>query len=121
MEDSPLVRDEVRKLLLETPAVTEVRALDTLEAARQELARDAFGYWLLDFKLPDGTALDLLELRDADAAVPREVTVMSNYATELVRRRCLEAGADHFLDKASDFGALTDLVAAATGRADEGS
>lgn len=110
VEDSPVVRDEVRKMLEQDRAVTGIRAVPTVEAAREELEGDGFDVWLLDFRLPDGTALDLLGLREAVPSRPREVVVMSNYATQLVRRRCLEAGADHFLDKALDFEELPDLV-----------
>jgi DNA-binding NarL/FixJ family response regulator len=113
VEDSPVVRDEVRKLLEQDRAVTRVRAVPTVESAREELEGDGFDVWLLDFRLPDGTALDLLGLREAGSDSPRQVVVMSNYATRLVRRRCLEAGADHFLDKALDFEELPDLVTAA--------
>lgn len=110
-----MVRDEVRKLLEQDRAVTRVRAVPTVEAARGELEDDGFDVWLLDFRLPDGTALDLLGLREDGSESPRQVVVMSNYATRLVRRRCLEAGADHFLDKALEFEELPDLVKVAGG------
>lgn len=120
MEDSPVVRDEVRKLARGVPGVGDVRAVGTVASARTELADRPFGFWLLDFKLPDGTALDLLELRDGDAEMPRAVAVISNFATRLVRERCLQAGADHFLDKTSDMDALPDLIGAALEGAERG-
>lgn len=94
-------------------AVTRVRAVPTVETAREEMEGEEFDVWLLDFRLPDGTALDLLELREVGSPAPRQVVVMSNYATRLVRRRCLEAGADHFLDKTLDFEELPGLVTVA--------
>lgn len=74
--------------------------------------RDEFAFWLLDFELPDGSALDLLPLRRVSTDGPRAVVVISNYATRLMRRRCLAAGADHVLDKTRDFEELPDLISA---------
>ena len=64
---------------------------------------------VLDFQLPDGTALDVLESIQEKTPRPR-VIVLTNYPEPIYRTKCLEAGADWFLDKSTEFDKLTETI-----------
>jgi DNA-binding NarL/FixJ family response regulator len=64
---------------------------------------------ILDFQLPDGTALDVLESIEDKLPHPR-VIVLTNYPEPIYRSKCLEAGADWFLDKSTEFEKLSETI-----------
>lgn len=101
VEDSPVVRNGLAQLIHQEEGVTEVATASCIEHADQLLSRTAYDLWILDFDLGDGTALDLLD-RKRNERWPGTVAVLTKHSEELIRRRCLEAGADCFYDKAGD-------------------
>lgn len=110
VEDSEVVREEVEAGLSDISAVRQVRARSSVQEAREALEERRFDVWVLDFQLSDGTAIDLLEERRDDPELSRaKVIVVTAHATPVVRKRCLETGADYFFDKASG---VDDLAAA---------
>lgn len=72
---------------------------------------------ILDLQLEDGSGLDVL--RAVYPAVPEmHVAVLTNYATDQHRRACMNAGAEFFLDKSSDFPRIREIVQQWTARSD---
>ena len=64
---------------------------------------------LLDYKLPDGTALDLLpRLREIDANVP--VAILTGHASVELAVQAVKAGAEQFLTKPVELPALLLVV-----------
>ena len=64
---------------------------------------------ILDLQLEDGSGLDVLKaVQPASPAL--HVAVLTNYATDQHRRACLDAGAEFFLDKSSDFPRIREIV-----------
>lgn len=95
-------------MLGESRTVDEVAQAAGVAQAREKLREGEFDAWVLDFELGDGTALELLDdLVAGEFDDPPVVAVLTNYATPLLRERCLEAGADLFFPKSTG---LTELV-----------
>ena len=64
---------------------------------------------ILDLQLEDGSGLEVL--RAVRPASPElHVAVLTNYATDQHRRACVDAGAEYFLDKSSDFPRIREIV-----------
>jgi DNA-binding NarL/FixJ family response regulator len=64
---------------------------------------------LLDYQLEGGTGLDVL--RAVHPKAPEVVfVVLTNNALPQYRRACFAAGAQHFLDKATEFDQVRDLI-----------
>ena len=64
---------------------------------------------VLDIKLKAGSGIEVLR------AIKRglrgvSVIMLTNYATEAYRERCLQAGAEHFLDKTNEFEQLCPII-----------
>lgn len=65
---------------------------------------------VLDLRMPGLDGFGTLE--EIKARRPRRtVIVMTNYAYPQYRQRCLEGGADFFLDKSTDFAVLRQILA----------
>lgn len=64
---------------------------------------------VLDLHMPGGSGLDLLHQLRGREARPL-VIVLTNHAEDHYRRRCLDGGADHFLDKSSEFDRVQELL-----------
>lgn len=65
---------------------------------------------ILDIQLRDGNGMNVLQevkRRLGDL----KVIVLTNFGYPQYRHRCLQAGADHFLDKSSEFMAVENIVA----------
>jgi len=63
---------------------------------------------ILDLQLKGSSGIDVLRsLRNADSTVT--VIVLTNYATAAYRKRCLDSGAQFFLDKTNEFESLPGI------------
>ena len=101
VEDSPVVRDGLARFMGREARVTDVGTASSVRDAERLLSALEFDLWVLDFDLGDGTALELMEAKRREAW-PGVVAVLTKHGDEPIKRRCLEAGADCFFDKAAD-------------------
>lgn len=109
-DDSPAVRQRVASLL-DTAEAAEVvgqcgGVVATLSAV-QDLEPDVV---ILDLRMPDGNGLDVLEAMRRGGS-KSQVIVLTNFPYPQYRRRCLEAGARYFFDKATEFEKLPQALA----------
>lgn len=82
-------------------------AVDALEA-KQSIERLSPEVVILDLQFPKGRGVDVLK------AIKRTrpnttVMVLTNFSYPPYRKRCLEAGADFFLDKSADFQRIPEI------------
>lgn len=109
VEDSVAVRQRLVDLLHDTAGVTVSGAAGTVADAVRLLAARRPQAVVVDLRLPDGDGFDVI--RAAQALVPAPaVVILTSYAYPELRRRGLEAGADFFLDKNTDFDRLPAVL-----------
>ena len=108
VEDSPVIRDALAESLEELVgarvvgwASTEAEAIQWLEAnlSNWDLA-------VVDLFLLQGSGLNVVK-SCSNRALRQKVIVLTNYATEPIRQRCLAAGADAIFDKATEIDEFT--------------
>lgn len=110
VDDSTAVRERLVELLASVAGVADVWQADGVAAASSMLAQRQPDLIVLDFRMRDGSGVDLL--RRIRSAGPTPVVVMlTGYPLEPYRVRCLAAGADYFLDKSSEVDRLVEIVA----------
>ena len=63
---------------------------------------------ILDIRMPDGSGIDVLQTIKQDEPMP-VVIVLTNYPYPAYRQKCLQAGADFFLDKSTEFDQIPEL------------
>lgn len=109
VEDSELIRRRLLSLLSRLPSIEVVGHSDTASDAIVRIADLMPDVVVLDIKLKDGSGIEVLRTITQRLA---QVTVimLTNYATEEYRKKCLEAGADYFLDKTNEFERLGEII-----------
>ncbi len=109
VDDSPVVRERLAALLAEVEGVEVVgQAQDAPEAvaAIRALQPDVV---TLDIRMPGGNGIDALA--EVKKLQPTPVIIMlTNYPYPQYRKKCLDAGADYFLDKSTEFEQVAQIL-----------
>ena len=113
-DDHPLFREALRGVasrLLPDAAIHEAEDAAGLYAMVD--AHPDADLLLLDLNMPGAQGFSaLVHLRAVHPQDPAVVfIVLTNHATPQYRHACLEAGAQHFLDKSSEFGRIREVIA----------
>jgi len=120
IEDSRLLRDRMVGMLT-VPGVMQVAGTAETEREAIELI-DANDYdaLVVDVELRQGSGITAIRHARQAYATRRQplIIVLTNYALPTVHRRCIEAGADHFLDKMQQFSQVRPLLEGGAGHAD---
>ncbi len=108
-DDAEAVRNRLVRMLRKLPGIRIAgeasRASSSVELI-SELKPDVV---VLDIKLPDGNGMEVLRrIKQTHPAVT--VIMLTNHANALYRRACLAAGASHFFDKSTEFGAVASVL-----------
>ncbi|MEO8155368.1 MAG: response regulator [Rhizobacter sp.] len=108
VEDSQVIRENLIATLEELVPVEVVGTAEDELTAVQWLTREpsnSVDLIIVDIFLKSGSGLGVLK---ATHELPKKcnVVVLSNYATQDIRRKCLELGADKVFDKSNEIDAL---------------
>jgi DNA-binding NarL/FixJ family response regulator len=107
VEDSRVIRENLIATLEELGPVEVVGTAEDESTAVRWLTQPSsqFDLVIIDIFLKSGSGLGVLRVASAQPQ-RRNVVVLSNYATQAIRRRCLELGADRVFDKSNEIEAL---------------
>ena len=116
VDDLPSMRDRLREIVTGVAGAHVVGDAGTPTGAIEGILALRPACVLLDYRLEDGTGLDVLR---AVATRTPETTfvVLTNHPDPQYRRACLAAGAHHFLDKSSEFHCIRDVIRSLQGAA----
>ena len=109
VEDSTIIRERLLQLLGGLDGVEVVGDADNAVDATTRLMAARPDVVVLDIKLKDGSGIDVLK-RVKQSLPSVTVIMLTNYATSEYRRKCLEAGAEYFLDKTNEFENLRGIL-----------
>jgi DNA-binding NarL/FixJ family response regulator len=109
VEDSAMIRENLIETLQELALVEPVGEAATENEGKKWLAQhDA--YWdlaIIDLFLKEGSGLNILEACRCRRP-SQKMVVLSNHATNDVRWRCAQLGADAVFDKSTEIDDLVD-------------
>ena len=107
VEDNPVIRESLIATLEELVPVEVVGTAEDELTAVQWLTRPSnhADLVIVDIFLKGGSGLGVLRAANG-LAQRRNLVVLSNYATQDIRRKCLELGADRVFDKSNEIDAL---------------
>jgi DNA-binding NarL/FixJ family response regulator len=107
VEDSLVIRENLVATLEELAAIVVVGAAEDERSAVQWLtvASHEVDLVIIDIFLKSGSGLGVLRAA-RESARPLTLVVLSNYATQDIRRKCMELGADRVFDKSNEIDAL---------------
>lgn len=117
VEDSATIRENLISTLEEIAPVKVVGFAETEHEANRWLSANN-GDWqlaIVDLFLKEGSGLGVLkgcQNRNND----QKVVVLTNYATDDIRRRCAELGSDAVFDKSNELEQLLDFCSTSTTR-----
>ena len=109
VEDSQTIRENLIETLNELALVEAVGTAETEHEGKKWLAQND-EYWdlaIVDLFLKEGSGLNILEAC-RKRKPGQKMIVLSNHATEDVRWRCAQLGADAVFDKSTEIEKLVD-------------
>ncbi|MFC2008585.1 response regulator transcription factor [Chloroflexota bacterium] len=109
VDDSPLVRERLVALLSEIDGVEVIGTADNAEEGIAGIAREKPEVAILDIRMPAGSGISVLEAVKSSAESPI-VIMLTNYPYPQYRKKCMEAGADFFFEKSSEFHRVNDVL-----------
>lgn len=64
---------------------------------------------ILDIRMPGGNGIEVLQhIKQIDPSI--KVIMFTNYPYSQYRKKCLESGADYFLDKSAEFNKIPEII-----------
>jgi CheY-like chemotaxis protein len=121
-DDSSIVRERLRNLLIEVPHVEVVGETADVAGTIEAIRTSRPDVVILDINMPGGSGFDVLEMVRLEQ-LKTAVIVASNLVEPEYQRRALAEGARAFVDKSRDFmrvaGLVQEMVSPATRRRSE--
>jgi DNA-binding NarL/FixJ family response regulator len=121
VEDSPLLRGRLENMLSQH-ATFKVTGLAAAEAeAIEKLDTVPYDAIVVDVELRPGSGIGVIRQARARNKDVKDgghvwIVVLTNYDLPTVRERCMQAGADHFLDKMREIDQLIPILLGIAGR-----
>jgi DNA-binding NarL/FixJ family response regulator len=109
VDDSSIVRDRLEAMISEVPKVETIsQAKDLLEALGRLKKLDP-EVVVLDIEMTGGSGIDLLREVKKRKQPPLAI-VLTNLSDSQYRKKCMDAGADFFFDKSTDFDKVAKVL-----------
>lgn len=109
VDDAVEVRRRLVAIISERPGVKIVGEADGARTGFEAIKQSRPDVAVLDIQMQDGSGIDVLE-RVKEEFPATHVIMLTNHANPFYRRKCMEAGADYFLDKSADFAKVDDIL-----------
>lgn len=108
VDDSLIVREHLVTMLDELVGIEIVGQAENVADAISGIRLRQPDVVILDIRMPGGNGIDVLQTIKQYEAAPM-VIILTNYPYAGYRQKCLQAGADFFLDKSTEFDQIPDL------------
>lgn len=110
VDDSDVMRQHLTQLIQQVPGARIVGEADFAFDAIHNIRRLKPAVVVLDISMPGGSGIEVLEALQREPQCPK-VIMLTNFSEDRYRERCLQLGADHFLDKFSEMDLLPCVIA----------
>jgi DNA-binding NarL/FixJ family response regulator len=108
-DDSAIVRERLVTMLDELVGIDLVGQAGNVSQAINAIRRLKPDAVILDIRMPGGSGINVLQAIKQAVPAPM-VIVLTNYPYPIYRERCLQVGADFFLDKSTEFDQIPALL-----------
>jgi DNA-binding NarL/FixJ family response regulator len=110
IEDSAVVRERLLEDIASVRETEFVGCAGTASDALEQLSKLECDVLVLDLNLERGSGFEVLKSVRAKHAQRPQVIVFTSYAYPYYRHLTMEMGANFFLDKATDFDRLLEII-----------
>jgi DNA-binding NarL/FixJ family response regulator len=108
-DDSSIIRERLVSLLAGIPEIEIVGQAHNTRLANNLIRQSQPDVLILDIQMPGGSGIELLQQVKKKTPSPL-VMMMTGNAFPQYRRRCLQAGADYFFDKTTEFEQIRETL-----------
>jgi CheY-like chemotaxis protein len=121
VEDSPLLRGRLENMLSQHAAFKVTGLAAGESEAIEKLDSVPYDAIVVDVELRPGSGIGVIRQARARNKDVKDgghvwIVVLTNYDLPTVRERCMQAGADHFLDKMREIDQLIPILLGIAGR-----
>jgi two-component system, OmpR family, response regulator len=109
VEDSQVLTERLAEAVQHVEGAKLLGCVATEAGAIAALKQQAVDVLILDLHLKQGTGFGVMRAIAGSARKPK-VIVLTNYDLPEYKKAALDLGADHFLDKARDYGRVGSLL-----------
>jgi DNA-binding NarL/FixJ family response regulator len=109
VDDSPVVRERLAHMISELPDTEIVGQADIAFEAINSIRRSKPSVVVLDISMPGGSGIYVLENIKKEKPAP-VVIMLTNFAHDQYRQKCLQLGADYFFDKSTEFEKVIEVL-----------
>jgi len=109
VDDSAIVRERLKDMLSEVMGVENISQAKNSPEAISSFQKLNPEVVILDIRMPGGSGIEVLQ-KIKKSNQPPLVIVLTNYPYPQYRRKCIEAGADFFFNKSTEFEKVTEVL-----------
>ena len=109
VDDSEVVRERLKAMLSEVTELKNINQAEDVPEAISSLHKLKPEVVILDIRMPGGSGIDVLQ-KVKKGNCPPLVIVLTNYPYPQYRRKYVDAGADFFFSKSTEFDKVTEVL-----------
>ncbi len=109
VDDSAIVQDRLMAMFDDQKRIQIVGQAQNGIEALKFIKQHKPNAVILDIRMPGGNGIDVLQhIKQIDPSI--KVIMFTNYPYSQYRTKCLESGADYFLDKSAEFNKIPEII-----------
>jgi DNA-binding NarL/FixJ family response regulator len=109
VDDSEVVSERLKAMLSEVTELKNISQAEDVPEAISSVQKLDPDVVILDIRMPGGSGIDVLREIKKNNQTPL-VIVLTNYPYSQYRRKYVDAGADFFFDKSTEFDKVTEVL-----------
>lgn len=108
VDDSPVFRERLIDMLSELKGLEIIGQAESPKEAIEGIRKLNPNVVILDIRMPGGNGIDVLKnIKKGNPAI--KVIMLTNYPYPQYRKKCMDAGADFFFDKSTEFERIPEV------------
>jgi len=109
IDDSPIIQERLAHRLHGIDGIGTIDQARSRAEAKALLDTTVPDIAILDLQLPDGSGIDILKnIIDENKNIIS--IVLTNFPYSVLRKQCMDSGADYFFDKSTEFHEVINVV-----------
>jgi DNA-binding NarL/FixJ family response regulator len=109
VDDSAVVRERLIAMLSEIRGVEITGQAEEPQEAIEAIRKSKPDTVILDIRVPGGKGIDILQKMKKERPTTK-VIMFTNYPYPQYRKKCMDAGADYFFDKSTEFEKVSEVI-----------
>ena len=109
VDDSALVRERLIDMISEHPGIEITGQAENAQESINSIRKLKPDAVILDIRMPGGNGIEVLKNIKKNSSGPTTI-ILTNYPYPQYRKKCIEAGADYFFDKSTEFHKIIEVL-----------